>query len=218
VIIPREAEPRRRRKTARRDPVPAEAGPTRVIEPKQARAHETRARLLDALSGLLQERPSGDISVADIAAAAGLTTGAVYARFGDKHGVAVALSERFLADSAELLDAWGAQHRWLDATPGEIIESWTRGAVNFHREYRPILALMLSDPTLRSQHTALIDHSSRILANLLRDAMKGRIDEHFGGDVNFAVRAILERLELQDDDESYERISRLIGRITGVGE
>jgi hypothetical protein len=48
--------------------------------------------------------------------------------------------------------------------------------------------------------------------------MKERVDENFDGDVEFAARAILERFELQDDEESQARISRLIRRITGVDE
>jgi AcrR family transcriptional regulator len=190
----------------------------RAAEPKQARAHATRERLLDAFAELLYERPYAEISVADMASAADVTTGAIYARFSDKRGVAVALAERFLSTSFDLMDSWGAQHRWASATPREIIDNWTRGAINFGRMYRPYLMLMLDDRALREQHTAIIDHSSRILARLLRNAMTKPVDEHFDGDVEFAARAILERFELQDDEESHARISRLIRRITGVDE
>src|ERR1700736_4171567 len=190
----------------------------RANEPKQARVHATRELMLDAFAELLYERPYAEISVADNVSAADLPTGAVYARFGDKHGVAEALAERFLSTSFELMDSWGAQDRWALATPREIIDNWTRGAINFGRMYRPYLMLMLNDRALREQHTAIIDHSSRILARLLRTAIMRPVDEHFDGDVEFAARAILERFELQDDEESHARISRLIRRITGVDE
>ena len=210
------ARPSRGRTDGADDRPSAEA--TRPSEPKQARARATRERLLDAFGELLYHRPYADISVADLAAAADVTTGAVYARFGDKHGVAVALAERFLSMSFELMDSWGAQGRWASATPQEIVDNWTRGAINYGRMYRPYLMLMLDDRALREQHTAIIDHSSRILARLLRNAMNNRVGEHFDGDVEFAARAILERFELQDDEESHARISRLIRRITGVRE
>jgi AcrR family transcriptional regulator len=210
------ARPSRGRGAGTGDRRPAEA--MRATEPKQARAHATRERLLDAFAELLYERPYSEISVADIAAAADMTTGAVYARFGDKHGVAEALAERFLSTSFDLMDSWGAQHRWASATPRDIIDNWTRGAINFGRMHRPYLMLMLNDRALREQHTAIIDHSSRILARLLRTAIMRPVDEHFDGDVEFAARAILERFELQDDEESHARISRLIRRITGVDE
>jgi AcrR family transcriptional regulator len=213
---PRPARPSRGRGDGTGDGRPAEA--TRATEPKQARAHATRERLLDAFAELLYERPYAEISVADMASAADLTTGAVYARFGDKRGVAVALAERFLSTSFERMDSWGAQDRWASATPREIIDNWTRGAINFGRMYRPYLTLMLDDRTLREQHTAIIDHSSRILARLLRNTMTQPVNEYFDGDVEFAARAILERFELQDDEESDARISRLIRRITGVDE
>jgi AcrR family transcriptional regulator len=223
VITDKAAQPRRRassRNRGRTDGAsgraPAEA--IRATEPKQARAHATRERLLDAFADLLDERPYSEISVADIAAAANVTTGAVYARFGDKHGVAVALADRFVSMSFELMDSWYSQDRWASATPREIVDNWTRGAINYGRMYRPYLTLMLDDHSLRSQHTALIDHSSRHLAELLRNAVGEPVDEHFDGDVQFAARAILERFEIQDDDESHARISRLIRRITGVAE
>jgi AcrR family transcriptional regulator len=212
----RAAPPSRGRTDGAGQRPPAEV--SRATQPKQARAHATRERLLDAFADLLYERPYAEISVADIAAAADVTTGAVYARFGDKHGVAVALSERFLSTSFELMDSWYAQDRWASSTPREIVDNWTRGAINFGRMYRPYLTLMLDDHALREQHTALIDHSSRHLAGLLRNAMKKPVDENFDGDVEFAARAILERFELQDDEESQARISRLIRRITGVDE
>jgi AcrR family transcriptional regulator len=210
------ARPSRGRGDGTGDRRAAEA--TRATEPKQARAHATRERLLDAFAELLYERPYAEISVADMASAAELTTGAVYARFGDKRGVAVALAERFLSTSFDLMDSWGAQDRWASATPREIIDNWTRGAINFGRMYRPYLTLMLDDRALREQHTAIIDHSSRILARLLRNTMTQPVNEHFDGDVEFAARAILERFELQDDEESDARISRLIRRIAGVDE
>src|SRR2546422_8196646 len=147
AMIIEDAEAPRRRSGSRRGRKPtaraAQAEATRIVEPKQARSHATRERLLDALAVLLEERSYSEISVADIARAAGLTTGAVYARFGDKRGVAVALIERFLSASFERMDSWGAQERWASATPQEIIDNWTRGAVNFGRMYRPFLRLML---------------------------------------------------------------------------
>ena len=59
---------------------------------------------------------------------------------------------------------------------------------------------------------------ARLAVEPLLDAMKKPVDENFDGDVEFAARAILERFELQDDEESQARISRLIRRITGVDE
>ena len=53
----------------------AQAEATRIVEPKQARSHATRERLLDAFAGLLEDRSYSEISVADIARAADLTRG-----------------------------------------------------------------------------------------------------------------------------------------------
>src|SRR5437867_10869287 len=95
-----DAEAPRRHSAGRRDGKRAggaarsAAGATRIVEAKQARSQATHERLLDAPSELLQPRSYGEISVADIARAAGLPTGAAYARFGDRRAVAAALIAR----------------------------------------------------------------------------------------------------------------------------
>lgn len=48
---------------------------------KQERSRQTRANLLDALDRLLRARDFADLSVAEVAAAAGISPGAVYRRF-----------------------------------------------------------------------------------------------------------------------------------------
>src|SRR5882757_8975856 len=138
-----------------------------AIAAKRERSRASREALLDALMELLRERPYADIGVSDIARRAGLTTGAIYARFGDKRGVALAAHDRFVERSIATMDAWGARSQWSEATPQQIIHGWTRGAVNFGRMYRPLLSLMMSDPAVREQHDELMERPARILTRLL---------------------------------------------------
>ncbi len=62
---------------------------------QQARKAETRARLLSAAAELFAEQGIDAVSVDAVAEAAGRTSGAVYAHFGSKQGLLLAL-----------LDAW----------------------------------------------------------------------------------------------------------------
>jgi AcrR family transcriptional regulator len=189
-----------------------------AIEAKQERSRANREALLDAFMELLGERPYVEIGVGDIARRAGLTTGAVYARFGDKRGVALAVHERFVQRSAQTMEAWGARPQWVTATPREIIHGWTRGAVNFARMHRPLLSLMTNDPVIREQHDELMELPARILTRLLRNAMPGGQGGRLERDVEWAARAalvILDRFDLEDD-ELYSRIETLLCRLIGV--
>jgi AcrR family transcriptional regulator len=197
----------------------AQAGADRrpEVTPKQDRSRANREALLDALMDLLYERPYSDIGVADISRRAGMTTGAVYGRFGDKRGVAIALHERFAARASQTMEDWGARPRWAAASPQEIISSWTRGAINFGRMYRPLLTLKANDPTVREQHSELMTRPPSILARLLKTAIPGTT-KGLEQDVEWAARAalaVLEQFDL-DDDELCERIEFMLRRLIGV--
>jgi AcrR family transcriptional regulator len=187
------------------------------VTPKQDRSRANREALLDAFMELLDERPYADISIADVALRAGMTTGAVYGRFGDKRGLALALHERFAAGARQTMQNWGARPQWASATAQEIINNWTRGAINFGRMYRPLLTLMMNDPLVHEQYSELMDLPPRILARLLRAVVPDAADE-FDRDVEWAARAalvLLERFDL-NDDELYERIEVMLRRLIGV--
>jgi AcrR family transcriptional regulator len=189
-----------------------------IYEPKQQRSRENRDALLDAFVALLDEKPYADIGVGDIVRRAGLTTGALYGRFGDKRGLAHAAHERFVIRSAETMETWGARAAWRSATPRKIIRSWTKGAVNFCRMYRPLLSLMINDPDVGEQYDELMGKPPRILAHLLRDAVPGSPGAQFEKDVEWAARAalaVLERFDL-DDDELFDRIELMLCRMIGV--
>ncbi len=72
------------------------------LAPQQDRSFRTRQTLLDALDRLLQSHSFEEVTVAQIAAEAGLTTGAIYRRFKDKRALLEASFERFAAQSREL--------------------------------------------------------------------------------------------------------------------
>jgi len=61
----------------------------------EARKAETRARLLEAAAALLAERGVDGLSVDTVAAEAGRTSGAVYAHFGSKQGMLLALLDEW---------------------------------------------------------------------------------------------------------------------------
>ncbi len=72
--------------------------------PAQARSARRVEALLDAASGLLHDHEPEDITVRDLADAAGVPTGTLYQFFDDKDAVLQALAVRFLAAMPGVLD------------------------------------------------------------------------------------------------------------------
>lgn len=100
-----------------------------VSRPKQARSEDSLRRLLDASESLLEEKPFGEISIADIAKRARSSVGGFYARFRDKDELLLALHERFVAQ----LDArFGSLEKSLDEGPeaGPTLQHLLRPAIH----------------------------------------------------------------------------------------
>ena len=190
-----------------------------ALEAKSDRSRVTHEALLDAFVDLLGERPYAQIGVAQIAARAGLTTGAIYSRFGSKQGVVLALHTRFVEHWIGTMESWAAQPRWRSASPQQIISNWTRGAVNFSRIYRPLLDAVMQDPAMRDRYDESVGRASTILVDLLSDATAtgggGAIN---ADDVLWAARAAVVIVERFDPSDSTleSRIEDLICRLTGV--
>ncbi len=89
-----------------------------VVAPKQSRGHETRARLIDACLRLVEDRPFEQISIAEIAAEAGMSVGNFYRRFRSKEAILPDLFDvyeaRYAAFSAEMRRVEDFGHPDLD--------------------------------------------------------------------------------------------------------
>lgn len=183
------------------------------IQAKQDRSRTTHDALLDAFEELLHEGRNADISLAQIARQAGLTTGAVYGRFRDKRGIAIAVYERFAHNSAQIMEEWGRRPTWQVAAPKTIVEGWTKGALNFCRMHRPLMALMSVDPAVQDEYDTLMARPARILKELLQQRVPASDD-----DIEWAARAalaVLERLDL-DEADLNDRLVTLVCNYLGV--
>jgi len=69
--------------------------------PRTARKEETRRKLLDAALSLVAEKGFANASLGDIAARAGVTTGAVYSNFRSKEALLLGLIEMRMEGSPE---------------------------------------------------------------------------------------------------------------------
>jgi AcrR family transcriptional regulator len=159
--------------------------------PTQARARDTLDRLLTALAAMLRDRPFEQISVAALARAAGVTTGAIFARFPDKISLLVELDAR-LARVMEpafvpVLDAAAWATRPLHTSMREVF----RVATAFYREHagviRTLSAQAASNTVLKTQvEAANRQRVDRLVTCVLRapDRPRGR---HARRDIEFAT-------------------------------
>jgi AcrR family transcriptional regulator len=74
----------------------AETGVRGAKPAVQTRSQETRDKLIAALDGLLQERDFATITVAEIAARAGVSVASIYQRFGNRKAAVSILIELYL--------------------------------------------------------------------------------------------------------------------------
>jgi len=99
---------------------------TAISRPLQARSLATEVAILDAVETLLQEKSFHQITTAEIAGAAGLTTGAIYGRFKSKEDLLPHLHLRFLDWINKSVPKWFSKVDWasldLSAACDEISE------------------------------------------------------------------------------------------------
>jgi len=106
--------------------------PARRAEPRipthlgyqQKRSRETFERLLAAGEEVIAEKGFDNLSVSEVAARAGNTTGAFYRRFESKEGLLQVLHERYVERMSRAVEKSLAPERWEFADIPEILERW----------------------------------------------------------------------------------------------
>src|ERR687892_525768 len=91
---------------------------------REESARRNAGRLLDAAETVFIERGYHATTVGAVAARAGLTTGAIYSRFGSKADLSLALIEFWTSAGRDpaLLERFSESHRRLMSAIGEVID------------------------------------------------------------------------------------------------
>ncbi len=92
-----------------------------MAQTQQQRKEETRARLLSAAADLFAEQGIDAVSVDAVAEAAGRTSGSVYAHFGSKQGLLLALLDSW---KASVLTVLFAEVAVTDTPSGQLAAVW----------------------------------------------------------------------------------------------
>ena len=200
-----------------------------VREPKQERSEWTQTVLLEAFAELLQERGVQDVSVADVASRAGLTSGAVYARFGDKRGMVLALHRRLTDQAVVRMGAWAKRCPRGGTSPRDVVRAWVRGASAYSQRREPVvrLGLALDDPDIAAQVRTTLDASVESLSSVLRAVEPELVGPDFEKGLAVGVWAAqamsVERMFLPagglfdfDDKDVVERLIDLVCNSAGI--
>jgi AcrR family transcriptional regulator len=136
----------------------------RQPEKQRARRAELEARLLDAVEGLLAQGHSyADLSVAKIAASAGISRTTFYGQVGDKRQLLLSLGERLTDDLIEAAAGWSGAGEDRGANR---LRELLRLFLNRNRE-RPLLGALTEaasyDPGIRTAWLAQQDLMIRLI-------------------------------------------------------
>ncbi len=144
---------------------------------RERRVEHTRNLLLDAAEKLFAERGLGRASLEDIADAAGYTRGAIYAHFGSKEELFLAVIERqrqrFLDGFADVISSF---HQLSDLNLDELSTRW-RELMSGDSEQAAALGheftlYLLRHPEARERVAAQRAETVRWLADYIADGAK----------------------------------------------
>lgn len=118
--------------------------------PKQQRADQRKARLLDAALESFEEHGFHGSTAKAIAARAGVATGSFYRYFRDKKAAFMAVCLRMEAEFGKHLFEYGEKMRREGHSEKDILAELTRHAVSAHHRHkefhREVLAMQITDP------------------------------------------------------------------------
>lgn len=161
---------------------------------QQSRSQKTQESLLDAAELLFSEKGADATSVADVAARAGCSVGAVYHHFRDKkalrHALFDRMTEQLRATTRDALDP----ARWQGASIADMLQGYLEFALEMGRE-RPAakragLEAARNDPMLLERYARLRSELYEGLTRLLL----ARRDEVGHPDPVLALGFVLDQL------------------------
>lgn len=141
-----------------------------VRPPQQARSQTSTGRMLDAALTILDRDGLAGVTIAAISRESGVSNGALYHRFGDRHGLLVAAQDRFLSQlEADWLSA--SAPIWAIEDPETLLSALVAAFLRIFTEQRRIFRAFLmsefADPALRARGLAGNERAARFIVDQL---------------------------------------------------
>jgi AcrR family transcriptional regulator len=178
---------------------------------RQTRSEKTQAALLDAAEQLIVERGLDNTSVADVAARAGASVGAVYHHFKDKKALSYAVFHRMTATLIELNRQAADPARWKDSSVRDLIEGYIDlrlHQTNVGGLSKRATALVMADAPELKAHMAEIKRGANLA---LLELVLARRDEIGHPDPDFAAAFVIDQLSAMfyARSDPYQRASAI---------
>lgn len=142
-----------------------------IRQPRQDRSRHTLEAVLDAVEGLIVERGVDVLKLGEIAARAGYTTGAIYARFRDKEALLEQLFDRYVTRAMAALDQG---YTTLAATGVDLTEAltlWGRMLIAHQRQnwslHNAFLTRIQTEEPYRLRSRELTLHAAWVLRQVM---------------------------------------------------
>jgi AcrR family transcriptional regulator len=116
--------------------------PDSVYAPKQKRSEKTHAAIIAAARELVMEEGAKSLTITDVAARAGLTTGALYARFRNKEAMIEALYHDIVETDKQLWNELLAELDKRQAGPVETVKEAIRMTLKSIRAHGALFRLL----------------------------------------------------------------------------
>lgn len=168
---------------------PVRAAALRTVQP---RARATRDALLSAARSLLGEREFDALSVADIAAAAGVSVGSFYGRFSDKDSFFTVLQQQIIGEWLEDGRRLLAPVRLDGRTARFVIDAVCAGHVRTMRRDGGFVRAALKHASVRPDDWTPIRDAGRLHADAVVEALAPRLHA-----IAPAARAVRIRFAMQ---------------------
>jgi AcrR family transcriptional regulator len=142
-----------------------------IRKPRQDRSRRTLEAVLDAVEELIAERGVEVLKLGDIAARAGYTTGAIYARFRDKEAILEQLYDRFVRRAIEAMDQGYPTLTAEGVDFTAALTFWVRTFIAHQRQnwslHNAFLTRIQTEEPYRLRSRDLTLHAARVLRQVM---------------------------------------------------
>lgn len=197
-----------------------------IRKPRQDRSRRTLEAVLDAVEALIAERGVDVLKLGDIAARAGYTTGAIYARFRDKEALLEQLYDRFVGRAIEAMDEGYAALTAAGVDLAAALTLWVRMLIAHQRQnwslHNAFLTRIQTEERYRLRSRELTLHAAWVLRQVMephRDRIAhDDLDRAAGMAVLILYAAIERAITLREPASVYLPTSddALVAELVGV--
>jgi AcrR family transcriptional regulator len=197
-----------------------------IRKPRQDRSRRTLEAVLDAVEALIAERGVDVLKLGDIAARAGYTTGAIYARFRDKEALLEQLYDRFVRRAMEAMDEGYAALTAAGVDLAAALTLWVRMLIAHQRQnwslHNAFLTRIQTEERYRLRSRELTLHAAWVLRQVMephRDRIAHDDLDRAAGMAVLIMHAAIERaITLREPASVYLPTSddALVAELVGV--